>query len=676
MLWQVAKTLEGMPRNSGKHAAGVVIAPEALDTIVPLAKDTKTNTVITQFEKNTLEKIGLVKMDFLGLKNLTIIHKTIEEINKRHNIIFNIEKIPLDDTKTFTLLQKGLTKGIFQVEKSGITNLLQKAKPSKFEDIVACIALYRPGPLQSGMADEYIKCKNGELKVNYPHPSLKGILEDTFGTIVYQEQVMLISQIAAGFTMSEADTLRKAMGKKKMDVMAELKDKFVTGSVTNGHTSNWASDLFDKMSKFGEYGFNKSHSVAYGLITYQTAYLKANYPIEFLKSTLDADIDNVEKLIELIYSSQELGITILPPDINQSDAYFTIISDNIIRYGLLGLKGVGKIAIETLVDIKKQNGDFKSISDLASRVPSQYFNKKLLEAFIYSGSLDSLNYNRASLYNHIDDILNAASKLQMDQASGQDFLFATEENHSEMIFIKEIQDWDSEEKLKYEKEILGLYLTIHPVAQYKYVIGNSKIIELNNIDDGISKDRNITILGVIEQIKITKTKRGTSFYSLIVSDLSGRHEMRVFNKLYEKNQDLLQEGNVIVFDCKITFYREVDPQTMFISVTQISSPDIIDALIDKSLHINLAIFQGNILEDKISIIKKTLKEHPGPSEVFLYFKDFDTGIMNTHKVHSSFFVTKNNILDEKLSQILLSEKNFVWRIGDKIIMNNEKIPVE
>ena len=666
LLWQVAKTLEGMPRNSGKHAAGVVIAPAPLDEIVPLAKDTKTNSIITQFEKNTLEKIGLVKMDFLGLKNLTIIYNAIQEIRSRHNNNFDIEKIPLDDNKTYELLQKGLTKGIFQVESSGITNLIQKAKPSKFEDIVACIALYRPGPLQSGMADEYIKCKNGETKVTYPHESLKNILEDTFGTIVYQEQVMLISQIAAGFTMSEADTLRKAMGKKKMDVMAQLKEKFVEGAITKGHEQAWADDLFEKMSKFGEYGFNKSHSVAYGLITYQTAYLKANYPVEFLKSTLDADIENSEKLIELIHSSQELNITILPPDINQSNSYFTILSDNIIRYGLLGLKGIGKIAIEEIINSKSKAGTFNSISDLASQVPSQYFTKKILEALIYSGSLDSLGYNRASLYNSLDDILNSASKLQLDKASGQDFLFGggdDEDGKDSLIFIKEIEDWSSEAKLRFEKDILGLYLTDHPVAKYHKLINKTKITDLNSIDDGISKDRTLNIVGVIEQIKSTVTKRGT-FYSLLVSDLTGRADMRVYTKLYEKYKNIIIEGNILIFDCKAVFYREGDTETHFISVNQIHTIDESGSFIDKALHINLCDFNNDILIHKIKDIKKILKEHTGTAEVFFHFKNGNNEV-KIDKLHSSFFVEKNTLLNEKLKAVLLSDKKWIWKVGNE-----------
>ncbi len=670
-LWQVSNTLEGIPRNSGKHAAGIVIAPKPLDEIIPLAKDSKTGAIITQFGKNHLEKIGLVKMDFLGLKNLTIIKNTLKEIEKRRNIRVDIDNIPFDDPKVYELFQKGMTKGIFQVEKAGITSLLQRAKPDKFEDIVACIALYRPGPLQSGMADEYIKRKNGEERITYPLPELEPVLSDTFGTIVYQEQVMLIAQIIGGFSMSDADILRKAMGKKKMDVMSQMKEKFINGAKERKHNEKQASNLFDMMSKFGEYGFNKSHSVAYGIITYQTAYLKARYLPEFLKATLDADIESTEKLIGLIHSSREMGIEILPPDVNESDACFTIISDNKIRYGLLGLKGIGKVAVESVIKSRAKD-HFKDIADLAGRIPNQYFNKKLLEALVFSGSVERLGHNRASLAANIDDILNLSIQIHTDRVSGQKALFGGQENIPS-IQIKSIEDWTSEEKMKFEKETLGLYLTDHPLRKYKTLLGYTKITPLTQIDDGISQERKLTFIGAIEEAKMVSTKRGSNFLQATISDLSGRQNIRIYNSLYEKNKYLLKEGSVLIFECRASIYRDNENNpSIYVSVNEISAIEKLQNMIQKSLHIYLACLSFSELKEKIYQIKKILMNYSGPNPVYFHYKN-NEGNIQVIKAHSKFFVDHKENLSTQLSQILISKDHIAWRVGNEVQFSDQSI---
>ncbi len=665
MFWQVALSLEGIPRNSGKHAAGVVIAPQPLDEIIPLAIDNSTGSVISQFEKDPLEKIGLVKMDFLGLKNLTIIRATLEEIYKRQNIQIDINKIPMDDEKVFLLLQKGQTKGIFQVEKSGITNLLIRAKPKEFNDIVACIALYRPGPLQSGMADEYLKRKNKEIDVTYPHPSLENTLKDTFGTIVYQEQVMLIAQIIGGFSMSDADILRKAMGKKKMDVMAKMKKQFLDGSKQKGFDINWSSKLFDMLSKFGEYGFNKSHSVAYGLITYQTAYLKANYSIEFLKATLDTDIQETEKLISLIYTCHEMGIKVLPPNINESDACFTIINKKTIRFGLLGLKGLGEGIVKQIID---QRGDqpFGSILDTFRRLAISQFNKKSLEALILSGSFDQFLFNRNSLYQSIEEILQFIQRVKKDKEQGQESLFEiSNSSDSCLLQIKEEKEWPDNIKLQYEKQILGLYLTSHPLNKYKKLLKETKIISLNKIDDGFHSEKEITVIGVIEKIKMVKPKRGSTFYLITISDLSDRQEIRIYNGFYEKISKLIYENNILVFDCKINIYKEVDPPIINIMVNKVYKPNNLINWIDKSLHLYLTAQSIEQLKDRIHKIKKILLEYSGENPVYLHYKN-NQDKMQVVKVHSSYYVKYNKALKVQAKGALHSEEHIAWKLGDKL----------
>ena len=660
LLREVACKLEGTPRNAGKHAAGVVIGPEALDTIIPLARDTKTDSIITQFEKGTLEKIGLVKMDFLGLKNLTILNATLREIKERHNKKIDLNKIPLNDPKVFALLRKGQTKGIFQLESLGITNLIMRVKPDKFEDIVACIALYRPGPLQSGMADEYTKRKNKQTSIKYPHPKLESVLKDTFGTIIYQEQVMMIAQVIAGFSMSDADTLRKAMGKKRMDVMKKMKQNFLEGAVKNNHEREWSSDLFEMLLKFGKYGFNRSHSVSYGLITYQTAYLKAHYLIEFMKASLDADIDNIDKLIELIYSCRQIGVMILPPDINESNSYFTITNDNKIRYGLLGLKGLGRLAVDSILSVRRNEGKFKNLSDLIHKLSYSNFTKKSLEVLILSGSLDSLDPNRGSLYEAMEDILRISNQLRKEREQKQEFLFGGETNDRQLLRIDQNMKWQLAEKVKRERQVLGFYLTSHPLEKYRSSVRNSKITPINEIDDGIQHERNLTFMVVIESIRQMSTKRGISFFLAMVSDLSGRQEIKIYNALYNRVKEKLVEHTILILDCKITIYR--DKETPFVSIiaNNVHTPEKLENLLSRSLHIYLDTRPVQELKTKIERLKKTLRYYPGENPVYLHYENEEKK-MQAVKVHPNYYVKFSNDLEKSLRPIINTASHFTWR---------------
>jgi len=667
-LWQISKSLEGIPRNSGKHAAGVVIAPDPLDEIVPLAVETKTGSVITQYEKGPLEQVGLVKMDFLGLKNLTVIQMAVDEIKRRKTIVIDINKIPLDDKEVYQLLRDGKTKGVFQIENVGITNLIIKAKPDKFEDIVACIALYRPGPLQAGMTDDYIKRRNGEEEIIYPHENLKEVLKDTLGTIVYQEQVMLISQIVGGFTMAEADTLRKAMGKKKEELIAQMKQQFIEGAKKQDYQEKWASDLYDSLAEFAKYGFNKSHSAAYGLITYQTAYLKTHHTIEFMKATLDAEIEKSDKLIGFISATRELGIHVLPPDVNESDEFFTIIDDKTIRFGLLGIKGLGKAAVDALLIARntQENKKFKSLLDFISTVDPRQMNKKVLESLTKAGALDNFIKTRSAIFSIVDDIIQYGAKQHNEKSMGQDSLFGAEVNESASLTIPQIKEWNDKEKLIFEKETLGLYLTSHPIDKYQDLLKETKITSIANLDDGISKFRQIKIMGVIESIKFTRTKR-SSFYVLRVSDISGLIEVRVYENLYKTIQEknLLVANEIVIITCKVSIFRDEDTTTVIVNAKEVFEANYLMNIVNKSLHLLVADAESDTVVTKINNIKVLLKQHTGENPVYIHYKNIEKEFQ-VMKVHPSYYVDYNDNLNNALKILMTSPKHVVWEIAGNI----------
>ncbi len=663
-LYKISKALEKFPRNPGKHAAGVVIAPEKLDEIIPLARDSRTGSVISQFEKISLEKAGLVKMDFLGLKNLTIIQMAVDEINRRHNIDLDITRIPLDDPAAFQLLREGKTKGVFQLESRGITQLTMRSKPERFEDIIALIALYRPGPLESGMAEDYVKRKTGEEKVVYPHENLKPVLRETFGTIIYQEQIMQISQVIGGFKMPEADKLRKAMGKKLPEVMAKMKTLFLEGARTNGYEAKFASDLFDNMEKFGHYGFNKSHSAAYGLICYQTSYLKAHYPVEFLKANLDADIEDTDKLIGFIYSAKEMGIKILPPDINESNEYFTVIDEKTIRYGLLGLKNMGHPAVHSIIGTRKEKGIFKSLDDFVRKADYKYFNKKMLESLVLSGALDSFGYTRSSVFGSVDTILDWKRRKNQDELTGQESLFsiAVHADMEEKIPLTPEEEWKDSEKLKMEKDVLGLYLTSHPMMKYKNLLSQTKITALEDIDDGISLEKDATIAGVIESVRnVSGGKK--PFYEIEISDLTSRTKVRIYEKLFQENADKLSENKIVMLDVSIIIHRDSDQASVFIFGKKIMPVSELKKQIKQSLHIFIPSQSRNDLMSKINNIQKILKAYHGENPVFLHYQ-LQGHSIEVIKAHPSFFVDGRKEISRDLSAVLSSESHIVWKSLD------------
>lgn len=663
-LLEISLKLEGNPRSAGKHAAGVVIAPEPLSNIVPLAIDSKTNSVFSQYHKGPLEQVGLVKMDFLGLKNLTTIQFALDEIYLQRNIKIDIGKIPLDDVATYQLLQKGLTKGIFQVEQSGMTKLLMRVKPEKFEDIVACIALYRPGPLEAGMAESYINRKNGSEAVSYPDHSLQDVLKDTYGTVVYQEQVMLISQKIAGFSMAEADTLRKAMGKKKKDVMEKLRQKFIDGALQKDISQERSAKIYDDIAKFAAYGFNKSHSVAYALITYQTAYLKTHYPVEFMKAALDTDIGTTENLIGFIRAAKDMKIEILPPDINESNEYFTVVDKNKIRYGLLGIKGLGSHVVTEIVRARnnKANKKFNSLSDFAASAELFILNKRSLEALLFAGALDSFLYSRAAVYNALDEILSFVKRKKQDEETGQNILFGGSENITEFQII-ETEEWNEQIKILQEKKTLGLFLTAHPLDRYTDMLQHSNIIPIDAIDDGVSSERRINLIGVIESIASKNTKNG-SFYQVVISDQTDMTTIRVSHNLLTQDKNLFEENQIIIVQARVAIFRDQNPASIFITANKVSGTEELEKLVSKSLHIMLDFQDQNMYQQKVNKLKYLLVSHRGENPVYLHYRDQDE--VKAVKVHSSFFVDYNEELDKHLLDFLGNEKNYAWRIGSQV----------
>jgi DNA polymerase-3 subunit alpha len=536
-LLDIAQRLEGLSRHASTHAAGVVISPEPLTEFLPLYKPPNETLITTQFDMEAIEKLGLLKFDFLGLKTLTVINKTEKIINgtPQHSknspatASFDIRNIPLDDKETFTLLSNGKTTGIFQLESPGMRDLVVKLKPETFEDLIALVALYRPGPLGSGMVEDFIKRKKGEIPIKYQLSQLEDILKETYGVILYQEQVMKIANMLASFSMAQADTLRMAMGKKKIAEMEKLKNDFIQGAKTNKISERKAIKLFHDMAHFAQYGFNKSHSAAYALIAYRTAYLKTHYPVEFMAASLSADMDNTTKVVTYINECRDMGIKILPPDINESEQEFKAIG-TAIRFGLEAVKGVGGSAIDAIQETRYTK-KFNSFFDFCSRVDSRRVNKKVIESLIKAGALDSLG-KRAQLMLALHSVLDAALKNQKIMDSGQRSMF--ESHHKTADILPEVEEWHESERLTLEKETLGFYITGHPLKKYETKLAQLSVLSTHNLLELPDKEE-VRVAGLTSRIrKIQTKKRGDLMAYLSLEDLFGTVEVIIFPDIYKE----------------------------------------------------------------------------------------------------------------------------------------------
>ncbi|BCX82637.1 DNA polymerase III subunit alpha [Methylomarinovum caldicuralii] len=556
-LIDLAKSLEGVARNAGKHAGGVVIAPSQLIDFTPLYREEGEEGVVTQFDKDDVEAAGLVKFDFLGLRTLTIIDWAVETVNRqraaRGEPPIDISSIPRDDSETFALLKSCRTTAVFQLESRGMKDLIRRLQPDCFEDIIALVALFRPGPLQSGMVDDYINVKHGRAKANYPHPALEPILKPTNGVILYQEQVMQIARDLAGYTLGGADLLRRAMGKKKPEEMAKQRAIFVEGATGRGVAQETAEYIFDLMEKFAGYGFNKSHSAAYAWVSYQTAWLKAHYPAAFMAAVLSSDMDNTDKLVGFVEECRQLGLTLLPPDVNHSDYRFSVRDDGAIRYGLGAVKGVGQAAIEDILAARRQGGPFKDLYDFCRRIDLRKANRRVLEALIRAGALDHLGDHRAQLLEDLGAALQAAEQYHRSAALGQNDLFGLG-GEAEDIPVPSattpVPPWPLRRQLSEEKTVLGFYLSGHPLDEYREELAHFVTAPLGRLGERCNQSgaasAEAVVAGLVAEIRTRQNKQGKRMAFLTLEDGQGRLEAAVFSEVLEGCQELLAKDAILV----------------------------------------------------------------------------------------------------------------------------------
>ncbi|RUM39751.1 MAG: DNA polymerase III subunit alpha [Desulfobulbus sp.] len=546
-LLTVAQTLEGLSRHKSTHAAGVVVSPKPMVEYLPLCLGSN-KEVLTQYAMKYTEMTGLIKFDFLGLKTLTVIDRTLKLIKKDIGSLVDLSKLPMDDLKTYDLLCKGNSLGVFQLESDGMRELLIKMAPEQFSDLIALVALYRPGPLDSGMVDQFVDTKHGHRPPEYPLPQIQPVLEETYGVIVYQEQVMKIANIMASYSLGDADILRRAMGKKIPEVMEQEREKFMKGSLANDIPKEKAKYVFDLMAKFAGYGFNKSHSAAYALIAYHTAYLKAHYPAQFLAALLSCDVDNTDKVVKYFNECRQMDIDVLPPDINESDHDFTVIRDR-IRFGLAAVKNVGGAALDSIIEERIKNGPYPTLADFCSRIDSSRVNRKVIESLIKAGAFDSMKAKRSQLIAVLDEALEHAKAVHRDRLSGQMNLFALaggkEEVSDKEIQLPDIEDWPQLKRLAYEKETVGFFLTGHPlegVAQEIKLVAPSGIAELEKMREGQA----IRIAGLVQNYKEHKSKKGDLMAFTVFEDMSGSVEVIVFPQTFARCSELLQTDQCLV----------------------------------------------------------------------------------------------------------------------------------
>lgn len=578
-LFDIAFRLEGLTRHASKHAAGIVISPEAVDEVLPVYVPPKSTELVTQYAMTELELLGFLKIDLLGLKNLTLINHTLSLIAKNWNITIDIDMIPLDDPKTFALLSEGNTTGVFQLESDGLKEVLRKLQPDKFEDIIAVNALYRPGPLGSGMVDDYIERRHGRQKITYLFPELESILKETYGVIVYQEQVMKIASAIAGYTLGQSDILRRAMGKKKPEVMAEQKKLFLAGATQKQFDEQRAGELFDLMAYFAGYGFNKSHSAAYGLIAYQTAYLKANFSNEFMACLISLEAHHAENMAFYLQEARTMGITILPPDINHSLIEFSVI-DNTLLFGLQGIKNVGLAALNTIMT-ERNKGLYKDLLDFCYRVDLRTVNKRVIESLICAGAFDSLPGSRAQKYTELSTIMDQALERKKAEQTGQMGLFSmhtqspTEKGESILYAFQSSATWTTKETLEKEQDAIGFYISAHPLETYAQQINwfcPTPIQKIISLASG-NTEYSVFCCGLLKNKREIITKKGDRMGFLQIEDQTGEAEIIVFPKLFSKVVALLEEYTI--FFIKGTLDYSPDMQKCKIKAQELTPIELV-----------------------------------------------------------------------------------------------------
>ncbi len=607
-LFEIAMKLEGLYRNTGMHAAGVVIGDRPLDQLVPLYKDPRADMPVTQYDMKYIEETGLIKFDFLGLKTLTTIKKTLDLIKENHGVELDLANVSLEDKPTYELLQRGDTAGVFQFESAGMKDVHKQIKPDRFEDLIAIVSLYRPGPMDN--IPSYIRRKHGEEEITYLHPKLEPILKNTYGIMIYQEQVMKIAQELAGYTLGGADKLRKAMGKKIKEEMVKHRTIFIDGAVANGIERDIATSIFDQMEKFASYGFNKSHAAAYSLISYQTAYLKTHYPVEFMSATMTMDIINTDKLQFFKEECNKMGIKVLPPDINNSSYEFSV-KNNQILYALPAVKGVGEANMKALVAEREAHGKFKDISDFIHRMDIKQINRKQLEQLIKAGAFDGLDKNRGKLFENIDNIIQHINSSCELKTSSQASLFGMEEISSQ-VKLKDAPDWPELEKLKFESEAIGFYLSAHPLDSYREGMEKLGVGSCNTIFRSLQVGDKIRakLAGCVSSFKKRISQKGSPFAYLGLSDGSGSFEGVIFSEALSRSEDIINSGLPLLVN--VTVEKEREDASPRIMINSVETLDKAIADISHGLIINI----NNIAA--VKPIHEILRhDQNGPNKVYI-----------------------------------------------------------
>ena len=646
-LLDLALKLEGTIRNVGKHAGGVVIGSSALTDFTPLYCEPDGENRVTQFDKGDVEAVGLVKFDFLGLKTLTIIDCAVKTINqqlkKTHQEPIDITLIPIDDIKTFDLLKTSQTTALFQLESRGMRDLVRRLQLSCFDDVMALVALYRPGPLQSGMVDDFIDRKQGKTEVVYPHPKLESILKPTYGVILYQEQVMQIAQVLAGYTLGSADILRSAMGKKKVEEMAKQRKIFIDGAVEREVDKELAAHIFDLMEKFAGYGFNKSHSAAYALVSYQTAWLKAHYPAEFMAAVLSADMDNTDKVKDFIEECQAMKLTIKPPNLNESEYLFTVNHLGEIVYGLGAVKGVGKAAVDLIISERSQ-GLFSSLFNLCHRVDLRKVSRKVLEALIGSGACDVWGINRGILLANVDKAIKAAGAANYNKTQGQHDLFSLMESAPEQETYDEAKPWSAKKRLEMEKEKLGFYMTGHPFQTYRAECSHFVTDDIKDLDP--RKSTKVTIGGLLIDVRKIITKRGKKMAILTLDDGTGKMEIALFSELLEASQEVINKGEILIVQGEIA--TDTYSESLRMRAEKVMSISVARESYGK--YIALTIKSNEITEANILSCERLMKSHAtGQMRVKIIYQTGESSItLNTDMVYS---VSPEDALIEGMNQL-------------------------
>lgn len=651
-LLSMARILEGVTRNAGKHAGGVVIAPTQITDFSPLYCDDQGNNPVTQFDKNDVETAGLVKFDFLGLRTLTIIQWAIDMIKEMTGEIVDITQIPLEDPACFELLQRAESTAVFQLESRGMKDLINRLRPDCFEDIIALVALFRPGPLQSGMVDNFIDRKHGREAISYPdanyqHECLQVILEPTYGIILYQEQVMQIAQEMAGYSLGGADLLRRAMGKKKPEEMEKQRSVFAEGSKNNNIDPDLAMKIFDLVEKFAGYGFNKSHSAAYALVSYQTLWLKTHYPAYFMAAVMSADMDNTDKIVTLADECQRMGITICPPDLNSGKYKFTVNGKQEIVYGIGAIKGVGEGPITAIIEARNVHGSFSDLFDFCAKIDIKKVNKRVLEKLVLAGAMDNLGPHRAAIMASLQDALDAASQHARAESFGQGDMFGllTDSEDAEQAFAN-VPVWSEKVWLDGEKETLGLYLTGHPINRYLSELKHYTDSRIHDLKP-TSKDNQVAIAGLVLGVRVMTNKKGRRWAIVTLDDKSARIDVRLFPDMYETYEPLLQSDKILYVKGQVSFDEFAAGNTMTVRALM----DITDAREQFVRALSISLEYNEELNRKIDEASRILEHYRGgtcPLEFSVLHEDLEVALVSD----AQWYVTPSDQLLHELRQCM------------------------